>query len=48
MSNERIVELVAADADRLPHHDAAQRENRDFGCTAADVHDHRSLRLPDG
>ena len=48
VSNNGFVELVAADLDRFPHHDPAQRQHRYLGRAAADVHDHRSLRLGDG
>ena len=48
VSNDGFVELVAADLDRFPHHDPAQREHRHLGRAASDVHDHRSLCLGDG
>src|SRR5581483_10380023 len=45
--DDRLVELVAADAHRLGVDDAAERDDRDFGRTAADVEDHRAARLGD-
>ena len=38
--DDRFVELVAADAARLAHDDAAERDHRDLGGAAADVDDH--------
>ena len=36
---------IAADADRLARDDAAERDDRDLGRAAADVHDHVAGRL---
>jgi hypothetical protein len=47
VARDRVVELVAADRDRLRHDDPAQRDHRDFGGTAADVDDHVAERLLD-
>src|SRR3954447_7953578 len=38
--DDRLVELVAADPDRLRDDDAAQRDDGDLRGAAADVHDH--------
>ena len=38
--DDRFVELVTTDAARLAHHDAAERDHRDFGGATADVDDH--------
>src|ERR687895_1570340 len=46
--DDRLVELVAADADRLRHDDAAERDHRDLARAAADVHDHVAGGLADG
>ena len=43
--NNRAVHLVAADADRTCINDTAQRQNRNFGRTAANINDHASGRL---
>ena len=40
-----LVELVAADPDRLAGDDAAERDDRDLGGAAADVDDHVAGRL---
>ena len=40
VADDRLVELVAADADRLAHDDAAQRDHGDLARAAADVDDH--------
>jgi hypothetical protein len=45
--DDRLVELVAADADRLGDDDPAERDDGDLGGAAADVDDHRAGRLPD-
>src|SRR3712207_9455941 len=44
--DDRLVELVAADADGLRDDDATERDDRDLGGAAADVDDHRARRLP--
>ena len=46
VGDDRLVHLVARDADRLRHHDAGQRDDGDLGGAAADVDDHvaRSAR----
>ena len=46
--DDRLVELVAADADRLAGDDAAERDDRDLGGAAADVDDHVAGRLLHG
>ena len=38
--DDRLVELVAADPDRLRDDDAAERDHRNLARAAADVHDH--------
>src|SRR5919204_477412 len=43
--DDRLVELVAADPDRLRDHDAAERDDGDLARAAADVDDHRARRL---
>ena len=48
VAHERLVELIAPDADRFPHDDVAQRKHRDLRRAAADVDDHASLRLRHG
>src|SRR5436305_4693846 len=45
--DDRLVELVAADAHRARIHHAAQRDHAHLGRAAADVHDHRPGRLRD-
>ena len=45
--DDRLVQLVAADADRLRDDDAAERDHRDLARAAADVDDHRAGRLAD-
>ena len=45
--HDRLVELVAADADRLRDDDPAERDHRDLAGAAADVDDHRAGRLAD-
>ncbi len=47
VADDRLVELVAGDADRLGAHDAAERDDRDLGRAATDVDDHRAGRLLD-
>ena len=47
VAHDRLVELVTADADRLPHDHLAQRQDRDLRRSAADVDDHAALRLGD-
>src|SRR5919199_190744 len=46
--DDRLVELVAADPDRLRDDDAAERDDRDLGGAAADVDDHVAGGLADG
>ena len=46
--DDRLVELVAADPDRLADDDAAERDHRDLCRAAADVDDHVAGRLVDG
>src|SRR5215207_9663595 len=43
--DDGLVELVAADADRLRHHDAAERDHGNLARSAADVDDHVPCRL---
>src|SRR5215207_4522183 len=43
--DDGLVELVAADADRLRHDDAAARDHRNLARSAADVDDHVPCRL---
>ena len=43
--DDGVVELVAADADRLAGDDAAERDDGDLGRAAADVDDHVAGRL---
>src|SRR5215218_902347 len=43
--DDRLVELVAADADRLRDDDPAEADDRDLGRPAADVDDHVARRL---
>ena len=45
--DDRLVELVAADPDRLRDDDPAERDHRDLGGAAADVDDQRAGRLGD-
>ena len=47
MGGDRVVHLVAADADRGRDHDAAQGDDRDLGRAAADVDDHAAGGLLD-
>ena len=44
---DRLVHRVAGDADRLAVDDAGQRDDRDVGRAAADVHDHVAGRFGD-
>ena len=46
--DDRLVHLVAADAERLRDDDAAERDHGDLGGAAADVDDHVPGRLGDG
>ena len=46
--DDRVVQLVAADADRHGGDDAAERNDRHFGGAAADVDDHVAGRLVNG
>ncbi len=46
--DDRLVELVAADAHRLAGDDAAEGDDRHLGGAAADVDDHVAGRLVDG
>src|SRR5436309_10070450 len=46
--DDRLVHLVAADADRLGEHDARERDHGDLGGAAADVDHHVARRLGDG
>ena len=48
VAHDRLVHLVTADADRLGDDDAAEGDDRDFGSTPADVHDHVPGGLGDG
>ncbi len=48
MIDDRLVHLVAADAQRLRDDDAAEADHRDLGGAAADVDDHVPGRLGDG
>src|SRR5207237_10538986 len=48
VADDRLVHLVAADAQRLRDDDAAERDDRDLGRAAADVDDHVPGRLGDG
>ena len=43
-----LIHLIARDADRARHDDAAQRGHRHLGGAAADVHDHAPERVGDG
>ena len=45
--DDRVVHLVAADADRLRDDDPAERDHRHLAGAAADVDDHRAGRLAD-
>jgi hypothetical protein len=45
--DDRLVELIAGDADRLRHDDPTERDHSDLGRAAADVDDHRTGRLAD-
>jgi len=45
--HDRVVHLVATDADRLRDDDPAERDHRDLAGPAADVDDHRAGRLAD-
>ena len=47
VGDDRVVHLVAADAQRLRDDDAAERDHRDLGRAAADVDDHVPGRLAD-
>ena len=38
--DDRLVELVATNADRLRHNDATKRDDSNLSCAAADVDDH--------
>src|SRR6185436_14114953 len=40
--DDRLVELVAADAHRTLVDETAERDHAYFGCAAADVHHHRA------
>src|SRR5919197_146009 len=46
--DDRLVELVAADPDRLRDHDAAERDDGDLGGAASDVDHHVPGGLADG
>jgi hypothetical protein len=46
--DDRLVHLVAADAEALRDDDAAQRDDCDLARAAADVHDHVPGRLGHG
>ena len=46
--DDRVVHLVAADADRLPDHHPAEGDHRDLGRAAADVDHHAGHRVRDG
>jgi len=47
VAHDRVVHLVAADAQRLRDDDPAERDHRDLGRAAPDVHDHVPRRLGD-
>src|SRR5439155_18971457 len=46
--DDRLVHLVAADAQALADDDAAEADHRDLGGASADVDDHVPGRLRDG
>jgi hypothetical protein len=46
--DDRVVHLVAADADRLPDDHPAEGDDRDLGRAAADVDDHARDRVATG
>src|SRR5262249_46137753 len=46
--DDRVVELVARDANRLTGNDATQRDDGDFGGAATDVDDHVAGRFVHG
>ena len=46
-AHDRVVEFVAADADRVRNDEAAERRDRDLARAAADVDDQRTDRLAD-
>ena len=48
VGDDRLVHLVAADAEALGDDDAAERDDGDLGRAAADVDDHVPGRLGDG
>ena len=48
VADDRLVHLVAADAQALRDDDAAERDDRHLGRAAADVDDHVPGRLGDG
>src|SRR4051812_12581371 len=48
VADDRLVELVAADADRLRDDDAAEGDHGDLARAAADVDDHGARGLADG
>jgi hypothetical protein len=48
VADDRLVHLVAADAQRLRDDDPAEADHSDLGGAAADVHDHVPGRLGDG
>ena len=48
MGEDRLVELIARNTDRLRNNDAAHGDDRDLGSAAADIDDHGSGRLLDG
>jgi len=48
VTHERLVQLITSDSDRLPHDDAAERQDCDLRRAAADVDDHAPLRLAYG
>ena len=45
--DDRLVELVSTDANRLAGHDPTERDNRDFGRATTDVDHHVAGRLVD-
>src|SRR6266478_2973229 len=45
IGNDRLVHLVAPDANRSAIDDAAKRQHRHLGRPASDIYDHRSRRL---
>src|SRR5204862_5105045 len=48
VGGDRLVELVAANAERGRHHDATERNHGDLARAAADIDDHVAGRPADG